>query len=240
MNKSHLFNNIKLSHGAIILGFLMIWGLYWFFDGENYLTIQGLKDKKESLLDLKEAFPWTSLTLYFVIYITLTGFSLPGAAIMSLFGGAIFGFWQGFVSTSFASTIGASCAFLMARLLFRETLEKKFPEQVNKLSLGFKKDGLFYLFSLRLVPLFPFFLINTLMGLTPISLKNFYVISQVAMLPGTLAYIYAGTVLSQIESPNDILSPSILIALTLLGVLPLVAKKIINKLSDQRHPKDLI
>ena len=172
--------------------------------------------------------PLTAALVFFVIYVVVTGLSLPGAAIMTLVGGAVFGLLWGTVIVSFASTIGATLAFLVARFLLRDTVQQRFGDNLKSVNAGVEKDGAFYLFALRLVPAFPFFVINLAMGLTPIRTAMFYIVSQIGMLPGTLVYVNAGTQLANVESLGDIASPSLLASFALLGIFPLIAKKVVE------------
>lgn len=169
-----------------------------------------------------------------LLYILITALSLPGALIMSLGGGALFGLWLGFLLVSFASTVGATLAFLGARFLFKDAIQKGFGEKLTAINKGIKQDGAFYLFTLRLVPVFPFFIINLVMGLTPIRTAVFYPVSQIGMVPGTLVYVNAGTQLGKIESASGILSPGLLFSFALLGVFPLLAKKVIEVIKKKK------
>ncbi|NQT69218.1 MAG: dihydrolipoyl dehydrogenase, partial [Desulfobacteraceae bacterium] len=164
---------------------------------------------------------------YISMYIAVTALSLPGANVMTLSGGALFGIWTGLLLISFASTIGATLAFLVSRFLLRDYVQNKFGDKLKAVNESFRKDGPFYLFTLRLVPIFPFFVINLVMGLTPIRTVMFYIVSQVGMLPGTIVYVNAGTQLAKIESLKGILSFEILLSFVLLGIFPLVAKKLV-------------
>lgn len=154
---------------------------------------------------------------------------------MTLAAGALFGLWWGTLIVSFASTIGATCAFLVARYLLKETVQRRFGERLQALNNGVEKDGAFYLFTLRLVPIFPFFLINILMGLTTLRAVTFYWVSQVGMLAGTLVYVNAGTQLAQLDSLGGILSPAILFSFALLGIFPLVTKKVVEKINQRQR-----
>ena len=162
---------------------------------------------------------------YFLIYVTVTALSLPGAAVMTLAGGALFGFWPALLLVSFASTIGATLAMLVARFVLRDWVQGRLGERLRAINVGIEQEGAFYLFSLRLVPIFPFFLINLAMGLTPLRIPAFYWVSQIGMLPGTVVYVNAGTQLGQLESAAGIFSPTLLLAFALLGLFPLAAKK---------------
>ncbi|NMT92228.1 TVP38/TMEM64 family protein, partial [Vibrio alginolyticus] len=163
-------------------------------------------------------------TVYFLAYVAITAFSIPGAAVVTLLGAALFGFWFSLLLVSFASTIGATLAFLSSRYLLRDWVQSRFGEKLVAINQGVKKDGAFYLFSLRLIPVFPFFLINLLMGLTPMSIARFYLTSQIGMLPGTAVYLNAGTQLATIDSLSGIVSPTVLASFALLGLFPILVK----------------
>jgi uncharacterized membrane protein YdjX (TVP38/TMEM64 family) len=169
--------------------------------------------------------PWSSSAGFFLIYVGVTAVSLPGAAVMTLAAGAIFGLWWGLVLVSFASSLGATLAMLVARTLLRDWVKSRFARQLAAIDRGLEAEGGFYLFSIRMVPLFPFFIINLVMGLTGISTWQFYWVSQVGMLAGTFVYVFAGTQLAEVESLGDVLSPGLIVALSLLGLFPLIAKK---------------
>lgn len=201
---------------------------------QKLLTLEGLKSQQDALSTLQQASPIAFAAGFFVLYVATTALSLPGAAILTLAGGAIFGLWQGLLLISFASTIGATLAFLLSRYLLQESIQKRFGEKLKTINEGIKRDGAFYLFTLRLVPVFPFFLINLLMGLTPIKTRTYYWVSQLGMLAGTVVYVNAGTQLAQIESLAGIASPAILLSFTLLGVFPLIAKAFIRLLQKRK------
>ena len=164
----------------------------------------------------------------------VAGASLPGAAILTLAGGALFGTLKGVIIVSFASSIGATLSFLMARFLLRDWVQGKFGTHLNKINTELEKDGAFYLFTLRLVPAFPFFIINLVMGLTPIKVGTFYIISQLGMLAGTIVYVNAGTQIGQLESLSGILTPQFLGSFVALGLLPLIAKKGIALIQNKK------
>ena len=172
--------------------------------------------------------PATVIALYLFGYIAVAALSLPGAAILTLLAGAIFGVAVGSVVVSFASTIGATLAFLVARFLLGKTLQAKYGDKLRRVNEGVQKEGKFYLFTMRLIPAFPFFLINILMGLTPLRVGAFYWVSQLGMLPGTIVYVNAGTQLAKIDSLGGILSPGLIASFVALGLFPLAAKKIIG------------
>ncbi|MDD2722899.1 MAG: FAD-dependent oxidoreductase [Methylovulum sp.] len=198
--------------------------------GHHYLTLDMLKTQQDSLFAYRDAHRQLTIALYGLIYIIVTGLSLPGATVMTLAGGALFGLLWGTVIVSFASTMGATLAFLAARFLFREQIQARFGDRLKTINEGMAKDGAFYLFTLRLVPLFPFFIINLVMGLTAINTRTFYAVSQIGMLAGTLVYVNAGTQLAQLDSLAGILSPTLIGSFALLGVFPFITKKILELL----------
>ncbi|MEE9494101.1 MAG: FAD-dependent oxidoreductase [Gammaproteobacteria bacterium] len=211
----------------IILFIIMVSAisLYFYLDLGQYLTLDFFKSKQIAIESYRQANPVLSALVFFILYVAITGLSLPGAALMSLVAGAIFGLWQGVLIVSFASTIGATLAFLASRLLLRETVQQRFGDKLKTANEGIQKNGAFYLFSLRLVPAFPFFVINLVMGLTPIRTSTFYWVSQLGMLPATFVFINAGKQLAQLESISGILSPGLMISFILLGLFPLLARK---------------
>ena len=162
------------------------------------------------------------------VYIITAALSLPGAALLTLLGGALFGLLVGTILVSFASSIGATLAFLASRLLLRDWVQNKFGSYLKSFNDGFEKDGGFYLFTLRLIPAVPFFIVNLVMGLTPMKMTTFYWVSQIGMLSGTIVFINAGMQLAQIESLGGILSPNIIFSFVLLGIFPLLARKFVN------------
>ncbi len=200
----------------------------------DYLTFAELKSRQADLQLFYESNPWQMLGGYFALYVLCTALSLPGATILTLGAGAVFGLLSGVILVSFASTLGATLAFLATRYLLRATVEAKFKAQVDSINRGIEKEGAFYLFTLRLVPVFPFFLINMVMGLTKMPVLVYAFVSQVGMLLGTAVYVNAGTQLSQLDGVAGILSPGIIGSFVLLGVLPLVAKKLIDYLKAQK------
>lgn len=200
---------------------------FFVFDLGQYLTLAYLKQQQASFDQLYQQHRLTVLGAYALIYILVTALSLPGATIMTLAGGALFGLWTALLIVSFASSIGATLAFLVSRFLLRDWVQTRFGDKLSSINRGVEREGAFYLFSLRLVPLFPFFVINLAMGLTPLKAGLFYLVSQIGMLPGTFVYINAGTQLGQLESAAGILSLPMIISFALLGIFPLVAKKIL-------------
>ena len=207
---------------------------YFVFDLGAYFTLDYFKARQADVAQYYTAHPARTVALFAAIYVAVTALSLPGAALMTLVAGAIFGLLWGTVIVSFASSLGATLAMLVARYLFRDAVQKKFGAQLQALNDGIRKDGAFYLFTLRLVPVFPFFLINLAMGLTPIRTVTFYWVSQLGMLAGTLVYVNAGTQIAQIESLGGLLSPGLIGAFVLLGVFPLIARKLADVARAQR------
>lgn len=198
---------------------------FFAFDLHHLLTLENIKARQAEFLQWRDKSPFMVSLSFFAIYVLVTALSLPGATIMTLAGGGFFGLAWGFVLISFASSIGATLAFLVSRYLLREWVQKRFGDRLEAINKGVEQEGALYLFSLRLVPIFPFFLINILMGLTPIKTFTYYWVSQVGMLAGTLVYINAGTQLAHIEGLKGIVSPGLLLSFTLLGVFPIIAKK---------------
>jgi uncharacterized membrane protein YdjX (TVP38/TMEM64 family) len=205
-------------------------------DVGRLLSVEALQARYADFAVLVRANFLGSSLAFFLIYATLASLSIPGAALVcTLAGGALFGTIWGSVLVSFASTVGATIACLMARFLLREAVERRFPTAVDKVNEGIRADGAWYLFALRLVPLFPFFIINLVMGLTRLPLPTFYWVSQLGMLPGTVVFVNAGTQLARIEDPGDLLSPQVAGSLALLGLFPLVAKRLSNALLAWHH-----
>ncbi|AUM00206.1 pyridine nucleotide-disulfide oxidoreductase [Rhodocyclaceae bacterium] len=208
--------------------------LFFALDLGQYFTLEAVKARQAQIEAWRAAHPWQAAGLFFVVYVAVTALSLPGAAVMTLAVGAVFGLLWGTLLVSFASTLGATLAFLASRVLLRDAVQARFAERLRAVNAGVEKDGAFYLFTLRLVPLFPFFVVNLVMGLTPMRTRTFYWVSQLGMLPGTVVYVNAGTQLAQIDSPAGILSPGLLGAFVLLGVFPLIARKAVDWVRARR------
>ena len=189
---------------------------------EDVLTLQSLKASYQILNEYKDSNTVLFAAAYFVLYVFSVAFSVPGAAILTLAGGALFGLVKGTILVSFASSIGALLAFFASRYFLRSFVISKFSNQYRKIKANFSANESRYLLSLRLVPVFPFFLINIIMGLLPIGWKRFYMVSQLGMLPGTIVYINAGSKLSNLESIDQILTPPILISLVLVAIFPYI------------------
>ncbi|MCZ6577878.1 MAG: FAD-dependent oxidoreductase [Gammaproteobacteria bacterium] len=208
--------------------------LFFIFDLGQYLTLEFIKAQQEQVETLYAENRLATLLIFFIVYVLVTGASLPGAAVMSLAAGAIFGLLTGVILISFASTIGASIAFMISRYLFRDTVEARFGSSLKSINAGIARDGAFYLFALRLVPAFPFFVINLVMGLTKIKLTTFYWVSQLGMFAGTIVYINAGTQLAQINSASEIFSPGIVVSFVLLALLPFAGRKLVTILKNRK------
>jgi uncharacterized membrane protein YdjX (TVP38/TMEM64 family) len=219
----------------IVVGIVVALAALFFALGlQRYFTLDFFKSQQAAIEAYRSANPFTAAAIFFAIYVVVTGLSLPGAGIMTLAGGAIFGFVQGVVIVSFASSIGATTAFLIARFVFRDAIQSRFGDKLKPINEGVARDGAFYLFTVRLIPAFPFFIVNVVMALTPIRARTFYWVSQLGMLPFTLVFVNAGTQLAHITSLRGILSPGLLGAFVLLGVFPLIARKIIEAAKRRR------
>ncbi len=213
-------------------------GLFWKFGDQ--LSLDQLAKQETELRDAKNASPMLVYPVALFLYIIVTGLSLPGAGVMSLVYAWYFGFWPGLVLVSFASTAGATIAFLLSRFFFQDAVQNKFGERIQKFNQAFQDEGPFYLFSLRLIPVVPFFIINLVMGLTPIRVGTFWWVSQAGMLPGTAAYVYAGSqfpslqILSE-KGASGIVTPGLLIAFAILGLMPLTLKKLVLIFQKQKN-----
>ncbi len=219
----------------IVLGVIAALIVAFFaLDLSQYLNLAFIKSQQATLEAYRVEHPFAVALLFFVGYVAVTGLSLPGALIMTLVAGAIFGLLWGTILVSFASSLGATLAFLVSRFVLRDWVQSQFGKNLSTIHAGVEKDGAFYLFTLRLVPLFPFFVVNLVMGLTRMPTRTFYWVSQVGMLLGTLVYVNAGTQLAGIDSAAGILSPGLLLSFVALGVFPLIAKKILGGLKAKK------
>ena len=212
----------------ILLTVVALAAAFWFFDLGHWLRLETLKARQTELLALYDARPLTVIAVYMAVYVTVTALSLPGAVILTLAGGALFGLWTGLVVVSLASTAGATLAFLAARYLLRDSVTRRFGARLDEVHLGMDRNGAFYLFTLRLVPLVPFFVINLVMGLTKMPARRYAWVSQLGMLPGTLVYVNAGTALGGLQSLSGIVSPQLLGAFALLAVFPWIARAVLG------------
>ena len=218
----------------ILFAFLALIAAFFAFDLGQYLSLNYIKQRQADFGALYAQRPAFVIGAFLAAYIAVTALSLPGAAIMTLAGGAIFGVLVGTLIVSFASSIGATLAFLVSRYVLRDSIQSKFGNKLAEINKGIDKDGAFYLFTLRLVPLIPFFVINLVMGLTRLKTFTFYWVSQLGMLAGTVVFVNAGTQLSRIESLRGILSPGLIASFVLLGVFPLIAKKIVEAVQARK------
>jgi uncharacterized membrane protein YdjX (TVP38/TMEM64 family) len=228
--------NKNLLKKITLLGIVAtIVGCFIYFEGYNYLTFSALKESRATFQAYYDQNPMLTIATYLGIYIVATALSFPGATILTLAGGALFGLATGLILVSLASTIGATLAFLGCRYLLKDWVTQRFGEKLKPINEGIEKDGAFYLFSLRLVPIFPFFIINLTMGLTPISTLKFFLVSQIGMLPGTIVYVNAGTQLGKLDSLDGILSPALLGSFVVLGVFPIIAKKLLELIKNKKE-----
>lgn len=231
--------NKKISRIILLLSLVTAVILYKYFNLSVYLNLNYLKENHQLLLSYFQENKVFFTSSYFLLYILVTTLSLPGATILTLAGGAIFGLWQGFLIVSFASTIGATLAFLSSKFLFKNFVENKFKSQFQVMKEGVAKNGSIYLLSLRLIPVFPFFMINLIMGLTGMNVLKYFVVSQIGMIPGTLVYVNAGVSLGTISNLKDILSLNVLGSFILLGILPLMAKLFMDKIHHYKIYRNL-
>jgi uncharacterized membrane protein YdjX (TVP38/TMEM64 family) len=207
---------------------------YFLFDLGQILSLENFKASQADIVAAKDANPALYIAGFFILYVAVTGLSIPGAAIMTLIAGALFGVVVGTIIVSFASTLGATLAFLSARFVLREWVQGKFGERLRAIDEGLEKDGAFYLFTLRLIPVFPFFVINLLMGLTRIKTGTFFWVSQLGMLPATIVFVNAGTQISRIESTAGLLSPMLIASFVALALFPWVAKGLVALVQRSR------
>ncbi|TVR66173.1 MAG: pyridine nucleotide-disulfide oxidoreductase [Gemmatimonadales bacterium] len=215
---------MKASRWILLAAVAAVVVLFFVLDLDRYFTLEFFRAQQAAIEEFRRENMGLAAAVYFAVYVAVTALSLPGAALMTLVGGAIFGFLWGTVLVSFASTIGATLAFLLGRFLFQDAVQRRFGRYLKPINEGIRRDGALYLFMLRLVPVFPFFVVNLVMALTPMRTVTFFVVSQVGMLAGTMVYVNAGTQIAQVESLGDIVSPGLLGAFALLGIFPLLAK----------------
>ena len=213
---------------AIIVGVIILIVVFKIFELDRFLSLSYLKSSQESFAGLYAKHRLLVIGIYMLIYILVTALSLPGAAVLTLAGGALFGLLVGTVIISFASSIGATLACFFSRFLLRDWVQKRFGDKLKTINRGIEKEGAFYLFTMRLIPAFPFFVINLVMGLTKMRLFTFYWVSQVGMLAGTIVYVNAGKELAKIDSLSGILSPGLIISFVILGLFPIAVKKLMG------------
>ncbi len=225
---------MKNKKTLVLIALIALIALFFIFDLGRFFSLSYIKAQQGNFAELYAQRPAMVISAFFVIYVAVTALSLPGAAIMTLVGGAIFGLGIGTLIVSFAASIGATLAFLAARFVLGESVQNKFASRMAEINKGVEKEGAFYLFTLRLVPLVPFFVINLVMGLTKMKTWTFYWVSQVGMLLGTMVYVNAGTQLAKIDSLKGILSPGLIGSFVLLGIFPLIAKKIVDTVKARK------
>jgi len=218
----------------VVAVLVVLIGTFFALGGHRVLSFENIKAQQSSIQALFGSHPWSTASLFFLAYVAVTGLSLPGAALMTLIAGAIFGLLWGTVIVSFASSVGATLAFVVSRFLLRDWVQARFGHQLRAINEGVAREGGFYLFTLRLIPAVPFFVINLAMGLTPLRTWTFYWVSQIGMFAGTIVYVNAGTQLAAIETPAGILSPGLIGAFVLLGLFPLLAKRAIEFVKARR------
>ena len=225
---------MKFTRWLVLLALALALGLFFALDLGRHFSLDAVKSARADWVALYAAKPLTVVAAYVLLYIALFALALPVNSVLMLAGGALFGFWIGTVVVSFASALGATLAFLVSRYLFADFARARLGARVAWLDEGIAREGSFYLFSLRLVPLLPPAAINVLFGLTKIRVRTFYWVSQVGMLAITVLHVAAGTQLAKLESPRDILSPGLLVTLVLIGLLPLAGKKLVQTLRARR------
>ena len=218
---------------CLLLFFVTFYGLGF----DRYLELGVLQQQSNNLIQFYESNPWQTSALFFLVYVISSAVSIPGASVLTLAGGAIFGFGWGIVLVSFASTLGASLAFLLSRYVLNDWVQNRFSSHLADINAGVKKEGALYLFGLRLIVVFPFWMVNLLMGLTPIKLKTYFWVSQLGMFPATVLFINAGTQLATVQQLSDILSPTVAISFALLAVLPLLSKPILAAINRYQSLK---
>lgn len=233
-------NKKTIQRIVIVLGIAILVAVFILLDLDRYFSLSYLKDSQASFQELYIHNRILVIGIYMLIYVFVTALSLPGAAVMTLAGGALFGFVTGTIIVSFASTIGATLACFVARFLLRDWVQNKFGERLTLINRGIENEGAFYLFSLRLIPAFPFFLINLAMGLTKMRLFTFYWVSQLGMLLGTMVYVNAGKELAKIDSLAGILSPSLIISFIILGIFPITVKKIMGLFRKEKGQPEAV
>ena len=220
------FNNtFKIVLAATIVGCIV---LFFVLPVNEFLTLEYLQQQRRAIVDFYLAHPTLFIATYILIYIVLTGLSIPSATGLTLIGGAVFGFRTGIVVILIASTLGAICAFILARYVLRDYVQTKFSQQLQQINRGVEEEGAFYLFGLRVAPVVPYFVVNFVMALTPIRIWTYYWVTQLGMLPGTILYVNSGKELGNLQSLSGILSWSLILSLVALGLFPLVAKKFVD------------
>ena len=218
--------------------FVALIAAFFVFDLGQYFSLSYLKEQQGALNQFYQENAVLMLTAFFLVYVAMAALALPAATLLTVAGGALFGFWVGLAVVSFASTVGATVAFLLTRYLFNDAIQAKFGDRLKPINDGIEREGAFYVFGLRLVPLFPFVVVNSVLGLTKLKTITFYWSSQLGMLAGTAVFVNAGTQLAQINSLGDIASPKLLLSFALLGVFPIIAKQVMNFLSKNKQDEN--
>jgi len=229
---------IQAKRVAIVSTIVLLFAAVWYFNLTDYLTLEYIKLKQDAFKMLHDEHTFLVVGSFVILYILVTALSIPGAAIMTLAAGALFGFWTALVAVSFASTIGATLACFVSRYILKDWVNDTFGSKIDKINQGIEREGAFYLFTVRLVPIFPFFAINLVMGITSLPLRTFFWVSQLGMLPGTAVYVNAGKQLATINDISDVLQPVHIISFALLGIFPLLAKyllKFIRKIKESKQ-----
>ncbi|MCY3541244.1 MAG: TVP38/TMEM64 family protein [Gammaproteobacteria bacterium] len=218
-------NVFKLALAAAVIVCI---GLFFFLPLNEYLSFEYIQRQRSAIVDLYLAYPILFIATYVAVYVVLTGLSIPSATLLTLIGGAVFGTVTGTVVVLSASTLGAICAFVLARYVLRDYVQEKFSKYLGQVNRGVAEEGAFYLFGLRVVPVVPYFVVNFVMALTPIRLWTYYWVTQLGMLPGTVLYVNSGKELGKLQSASGILSWTLILSLVALGLFPLVAKKLVD------------
>lgn len=232
-----MMNKKYIKKFAIVVVLISLIAVFTIFNLGDYFSLSYLKESKKSFEIMYAEHRLSVIFGYMVIYIVVTSLSLPGGVVMGLAAGAFFGLLTGTIAVSFASTIGATLACLVSRFILRDWLQGKFGDKLKTVNEGIAKEGTFYLFTLRLIPFFPFWLINLVMGLTKMPLRTFYWVSQIGMLPGTIVFVNAGKEIAKIDSLSDIFSPGLILSFAILGLFPITAKKLLSLYKSQKKDK---
>ncbi|GAB6177127.1 TVP38/TMEM64 family protein [Desulfobaculum senezii] len=225
-----------MSLRKVVVLVLVLLGLagYFVFDLGRFFSLDFVREQQAWFASVYAEHTVAVIGVYFAVYVLVTALSVPGATVMTLLGGGLFGFWLGLVVISFASTLGATLACAASRFILRDWVQQRFGGRLVTVNRGIEREGALYLFTMRLIPAFPFFAINLVMGLTTMPLLRYYWVSQLGMLPGTMVYVNAGKELGQLQSLSGILSPSLLASFAALGLFPLVVKKIMTRVRARR------
>lgn len=221
-------NKGLLKKGLVLAVLAALAASFYAFGLDRYLTLSHLKESLAGVQGFYAGSPFYAISAYMAVYIAVSSLSLPGAAVMGVAGGSLFGLWTGTLVVSFSSSIGATLACLVSRFLLRGFVERRFGGIVERINGGLRREGAFYLFAMRLIPVIPYFAINLVMGLTKMRLFTFYWVSQVGMLAGTMVYVNAGKEIAKIESVSGIFSPRLIVSFALIGIFPIAAKKIVG------------